>query len=414
LASIEASTDAAGEVKIRLYAEAPGTVVIKASVSGVPMAPLPGNGSLPIDMASVVFVAVGASEGSRSGGSGFGSANAQSGSDVGAVAVGSGAAAPGQATVAVPAVATVPATPAVAATAVPAAVPAPTAAAVPAAAPTPAATPAAVAPAAAVVVPTTPQYIWAASDSGKAVVFAQLGLVSAPYVTDKAIAIITESSNGTHVLEDLARIDALNRELSLSVYRIAAIVDGDIIDDAYQLYSLRIDISDMDMTAAQKSMLTGVFIDPLTRSFNCLGGILSANGEAFDFRSSHAGDHFLMLSDTLVEAKFTVGQTDFLVNGKVRASDSAPIIVDGRLMMPLRLMSEALSAEVGWDADTQTATVTKNGRATAVTIGKALPYGMGTAAIVDGRTYVPLRYISQAMSINLIWDDSTRSVTLYG
>ncbi|MCL2462390.1 MAG: copper amine oxidase N-terminal domain-containing protein [Defluviitaleaceae bacterium] len=38
--------------------------------------------------------------------------------------------------------------------------------------------------------------------------------------------------------------------------------------------------------------------------------------------------------------------------------DSPPVIVDGRTLVPIRAIAEALGAEVGWDAETETVTIT--------------------------------------------------------
>ncbi|MDD2553215.1 MAG: NPCBM/NEW2 domain-containing protein [Desulfotomaculaceae bacterium] len=45
------------------------------------------------------------------------------------------------------------------------------------------------------------------------------------------------------------------------------------------------------------------------------------------------------------------------VNGQQVTSDVQPFIQDGRTMVPLRVISEALGAEVAWDQDTQTVTI---------------------------------------------------------
>jgi hypothetical protein len=52
-----------------------------------------------------------------------------------------------------------------------------------------------------------------------------------------------------------------------------------------------------------------------------------------------------------------IGQTSFSVNGSVRSSDVAPQLIDGRTMVPLRLISEAMGARIEWDPDTETVSV---------------------------------------------------------
>ncbi|MFX4262639.1 stalk domain-containing protein [Pelotomaculum propionicicum] len=46
-----------------------------------------------------------------------------------------------------------------------------------------------------------------------------------------------------------------------------------------------------------------------------------------------------------------------IVNGQQVISDVQPFIQDGRTMVPLRVISEALGADVAWDQETQTVTI---------------------------------------------------------
>ncbi len=50
-----------------------------------------------------------------------------------------------------------------------------------------------------------------------------------------------------------------------------------------------------------------------------------------------------------------------LVNGREIATDVPPVIVNGRTFVPARFVSEALGAEVGWDEKTRTVTITRPG-----------------------------------------------------
>ncbi len=57
----------------------------------------------------------------------------------------------------------------------------------------------------------------------------------------------------------------------------------------------------------------------------------------------------------------TVGNTYFTVDDESITPDVPQQIIDGRFMLPLRAVGEAIGAEVDWDADTKTASVTKKG-----------------------------------------------------
>lgn len=51
------------------------------------------------------------------------------------------------------------------------------------------------------------------------------------------------------------------------------------------------------------------------------------------------------------------GHITIVVNGRPIASDVPPQNVNGRVMVPIRFVSEALGASVGWDGNTQTVTI---------------------------------------------------------
>jgi len=55
--------------------------------------------------------------------------------------------------------------------------------------------------------------------------------------------------------------------------------------------------------------------------------------------------------------RLQIGKDFSSVNGKKFAMDTAPIIDHGRTMVPIRFVSEALNAEVLWNGETKTVTV---------------------------------------------------------
>lgn len=53
----------------------------------------------------------------------------------------------------------------------------------------------------------------------------------------------------------------------------------------------------------------------------------------------------------------TVGQKKYVVNGKSKTTDVVPIVLDGRTLVPLRLVSEQLGLTVKWEQNTKTVTI---------------------------------------------------------
>ncbi|WP_027084146.1 stalk domain-containing protein [Cohnella panacarvi] len=108
-----------------------------------------------------------------------------------------------------------------------------------------------------------------------------------------------------------------------------------------------------------------------------------------------------------------------IVNGlKVKFPDTEPYInTDGRTMVPVRFVSEKLGAEVKWEVDTQTAVIDFKGKIIRMPVGSNLvtvdgqTQELDTAAeFQDGRTMVPLRFVSEVLGSNVEWDEPAHSV----
>ena len=106
-----------------------------------------------------------------------------------------------------------------------------------------------------------------------------------------------------------------------------------------------------------------------------------------------------------------------LVNNTPATFDQPPIIEDGRTLVPLRAIFSALGAEVNWDADTRTVTAFKNNTQISLTIDSDKLYVNGAvitldvpAKIVNDRTLVPVRAVSEGLNCSVAWDGASRTV----
>jgi len=69
-----------------------------------------------------------------------------------------------------------------------------------------------------------------------------------------------------------------------------------------------------------------------------------------------------------------------------------------------------LGADVDWVAATRTVTVDKGDISLTLSVDAPLPDGMGQAAIIDGRTFVPVRYVAEMLGVDVRWDGVSRAV----
>lgn len=108
---------------------------------------------------------------------------------------------------------------------------------------------------------------------------------------------------------------------------------------------------------------------------------------------------------------------DLYVDGSELQTDVPPTILSGRTLVPLRAIFEALDADVSWNGATQTATAAKAGTTVQVSIDNTTAYVNGQAQtldvpakLIDGRTMVPARFVSESLDARVLWDGNTQSV----
>lgn len=110
---------------------------------------------------------------------------------------------------------------------------------------------------------------------------------------------------------------------------------------------------------------------------------------------------------------------DLVVDGEKLELDVPPQVVEQRTLVPLRAIFEKLGATVEWDQATQTATATKGADEVRITIDSTTAYVNGQAQTldvpamaIDGRTLVPVRFVSEALQADVQWIQETQTVQI--
>lgn len=91
--------------------------------------------------------------------------------------------------------------------------------------------------------------------------------------------------------------------------------------------------------------------------------------------------------------------------------DQQPVILEGHTMVPVRAVFEQAGAEVTWDQPTQTATIARNGYTVTIKYGDTGMYKNGErieleapAIMINDRVMIPVRAIAEAMDFAVTWD----------
>jgi endo-1,4-beta-xylanase len=209
-------------------------------------------------------------------------------------------------------------------------------------------------------------------------------------------------------------VDAINETLIKQVYAFDVRYNVLNVSSTAAPIKVAVDLSNWKLNDSQIAKLTGVAYDAGLKSYKQLGGEVSADGKTFVFCTFQIGTHGILISNALTKTRLAIGSHDIYKNGVKSATDVAPYIsAEGRTMLPLRVISEALGATVSWSTLTRTVTVQKGAISLALVIGEPLPNGLGTPIIQGDRTFVPLRYIAQNLEANVVWHGDTRTVDIY-
>jgi len=109
------------------------------------------------------------------------------------------------------------------------------------------------------------------------------------------------------------------------------------------------------------------------------------------------------------------------IDGQLVSFDVPPAIAAGRVLVPLRGVFNRLGAVVTWDPITQTVLAARGDTNISLRIGDTEAHINGQptpmdvpALLVDGRTMVPLRFISQALGSQVSWDATSTTVQIAG
>ncbi len=107
-----------------------------------------------------------------------------------------------------------------------------------------------------------------------------------------------------------------------------------------------------------------------------------------------------------------IGSTTARVNSETVTSNAAPVILNDRTMVPIRFITETLGGTVTWNENTQEVVLTIDGREIKMTIGQTLDaYGVAPT-IINDRTFVPVRFVADELFAMTAWDKETKTVTI--
>ena len=114
-----------------------------------------------------------------------------------------------------------------------------------------------------------------------------------------------------------------------------------------------------------------------------------------------------------------------IINGSKTDFDVPPQIIEGRTLVPMRKIFETLDAKVNWIGESNTIIAAKDENVIVMNIGSktfsvtnvitAETKNIGLDVppqVINDRTLVPIRAVSEALDKNVDWDNNTKTVTI--
>ena len=109
-----------------------------------------------------------------------------------------------------------------------------------------------------------------------------------------------------------------------------------------------------------------------------------------------------------------------LIDGLQIHSDVKPIIQNGRVLLPFRVLAEALGVKVYWESATQTVRAEDGKESIRLTIGNSTAFRNDTPVLLDAspviindKTLIPTRFFSEAFGCGVEWLDSNKTVKIH-
>ncbi|MCP3807817.1 stalk domain-containing protein [Paenibacillus sp. Lou8.1] len=113
-------------------------------------------------------------------------------------------------------------------------------------------------------------------------------------------------------------------------------------------------------------------------------------------------------------------KVEVFIDGKLQQYEQPATSISGSMLVPFRAVFEALGAKVKWDGATKTVTATKGNTTIKLTVGSRDAYINGKLVrlnaaprLINGKVMVPIRFVSEALGAKVKWNIAAQSVVIF-
>ena len=98
---------------------------------------------------------------------------------------------------------------------------------------------------------------------------------------------------------------------------------------------------------------------------------------------------------------------------------TAPVVVNGRTLVPIRAIVESFGGEVLWDDSTKSITLKLEDDTITLYVNKKTAHLNGKSktldvapAIINERTFLPIRFVAEGFNLGVAWNDKSKTVSI--
>ena len=198
------------------------------------------------------------------------------------------------------------------------------------------------------------------------------------------------------------------REVLISK-EISILRDGYEVSDTETPVVLNIDLSDFEIEDLNPARII------LTIDSEIIGGTLDTETGLFTISTIlQAGIFEIVYVPGLRRVNLQVASNDIFdtVYGNSVVMDVLPQTIDGRTTVPVRFITEILGGNVSWNSDTRTVTIVIDGETLHLVLNETIPGMDVPATTYNGRTMVPLRFVSEYFGATVNYTSGTGEIEI--
>jgi len=234
---------------------------------------------------------------------------------------------------------------------------------------------------------------------------------------DNLVAIAETSDYDTAITVEIVTISA---EKNFCSVKITISIGDEVIAQTAMPFIISLSLKNFDLENINHHRIVATSGNP-----TIAGGTFDPGTDMFTFSSQLTGEFRIVYAETLKRLTLRLDShliVDLAGNAQTQIMDVLPVIQNGRTLVPIRFIAEALGAEVDWIPGTEYApafaVIVLHGNELRFPLnGEIAPelaaLGMDVPPqVMNNRTMVPLRFITEFFGALVTWDAETGGIEI--